>query len=127
MIHYITSGPPHYSGRHMSTGRPVGRPRKSAFFLPTPYTIRAIVCEVFGCTEDELRSKCRSKSLVDARHLAMWFMRECIKMSYPEIGREFSNRDHTTVIHAFRKVERERITRPILAARMAEVAERLLP
>jgi hypothetical protein len=49
--------------------------------------------------------KCRQKSLVEVRHLSMWLARRCRGLSFPEIGRNFGNRDHTTAMSAVRKMD----------------------
>ena len=47
----------------------------------------------------------RSRSLARPRQIAMYFAKKLTTSSLPEIGRKFSNRDHTTVIHAVKKIE----------------------
>ena len=92
---------------------------------PTPSTICGIVCAVYDVTPEQLRSRSRSHSLVQSRHVAAWFLREVAQMSLPEIGREL-HRDHSTILVGLRKLAVERSRRPILAARMASVADVLL-
>ena len=55
----------------------------------------------------EITGEKRSRPLVDARHIAMYVTRQMTKLSYPDIGREFGGRDHTTVLHAVRRVEKD--------------------
>jgi chromosomal replication initiator protein len=57
-------------------------------------------------TIDELCSTNRSRDLVLARQIAMYLCRELTDMSLPKIGQEFGNRDHTTVMHADRKIRK---------------------
>jgi|SRR4051794_21682832 hypothetical protein len=59
-----------------------------------------------GITPDELISPTRTLRLVRIRQLAMWRCRQA-GVSLPKIGRYFGNRDHTTVLHAVRKIEAE--------------------
>lgn len=94
--------------------------------LPSCSKIRAAVCRVYGLRETELQRNARHKTLVEARSVAMWFVREIMKFSFPELGREF-HRDHSTCIVAVRKIARDRETRPILAERMALIAGELMP
>ena len=75
-----------------------------------PLTCDEIVASVakrFGQSPDEIRSGRRHASLVRARHLAMYLAKQLTKLSLSEIGRFFGNRDHSTVLHAIRKVEGE--------------------
>jgi len=58
----------------------------------------------FGFSVEELIGPSRRRPLVIARQIAMYLFRELTDFSYPAIGREFSDRDHTTVIHAVEKV-----------------------
>ena len=54
---------------------------------------------------DELCGPNRSRNLVLARQIAMYLCRELTQLSLPKIGEEFGGRDHTTVLHAVRKIE----------------------
>lgn len=58
----------------------------------------------FGFTLEELQSKSRTKKLVNARQISMYLLRELTEMSLPRIGAELGGRDHTTVMHAYRKI-----------------------
>ena len=73
-----------------------------------PVTVKLILeatSEVFDFTLDQITGGSRRRPLVDARQIAMYVTRNMTDLSYPEIGRAFGNRDHTTVIHAVRKIE----------------------
>jgi chromosomal replication initiator protein len=50
----------------------------------------------------------RNRDIVDARHMIMYYLRNYSKLSLTQIGKQFSNRDHTSVIHAINTVERIR-------------------
>ncbi|MBO0692193.1 MAG: chromosomal replication initiator protein DnaA [Acidimicrobiaceae bacterium] len=74
---------------------------------PQQITARLILqttAEMFGFTIDELCGTNRRRPLVNARQIGMYVFRELTDYSYPAIGREFGNRDHTTVIHAVDKI-----------------------
>lgn len=71
---------------------------------PLVVALVEIVAGYYGVTSGEVLGRGRSQSVADARSVAMWLTRETYKMSYPEIGRAFG-RDHTTVMHACRKVK----------------------
>src|SRR5690606_5167845 len=66
---------------------------------------RRIAAEVGGVTIDALRSSRRDMRVVRVRQVAMWMAKAFTLSSLPEIGRQFGNRDHTTVLHAVRKLD----------------------
>jgi len=66
--------------------------------------IQLAACEHFGVTLDELLSPARSPRLTLPRHVAMYLARELTGESLPAIGRQFGGRDHTTVLHAWRRI-----------------------
>ncbi len=70
----------------------------------TARQILEISARHFGFSVDELIGPSRRRPLVIARQIAMYLFRELTDFSYPAIGREFSDRDHTTVIHAVEKI-----------------------
>jgi chromosomal replication initiator protein len=72
--------------------------------------IQRAVCHHFKLRSTDLLSKDRHKSVALARHVAMYLCKLRLKCSFPELGRAFGNRDHTTVISAVRKVESLRST-----------------
>lgn len=67
--------------------------------------IQRAVCHHFKLKSQDLLSKDRHKSVAFARHVAMYLCKTRLKCSFPELGRAFGNRDHTTVMSAVRKVE----------------------
>ncbi|MGM9998108.1 MAG: chromosomal replication initiator protein DnaA [Candidatus Bruticola sp.] len=68
--------------------------------------IKKVVCDYFQISEKDLISSRRDQRIVKPRQLAMYLCKEMVPgASYPEIGAQFGGRDHTTVIHAYRKVE----------------------
>lgn len=70
--------------------------------------VQKIVAEHFQIKTSELKSKRRHKALTLPRQVAMYLSRKFTKTSYPEIGEKFGGKDHTTVIHAVRKITLER-------------------
>ncbi len=70
-------------------------------------TVEAIMGQTaahFGLTLEDLCGTSRSRALVEARQIAMYLCRELTDMSLPKIGQTFGGRDHTTVMHADRKI-----------------------
>ncbi|MHB1613440.1 MAG: chromosomal replication initiator protein DnaA [Actinomycetes bacterium] len=70
----------------------------------TSATIMAQTAAYFGLTMEDLCGSSRSRVLVTARQIAMYLCRELTDMSLPRIGQQFGGRDHTTVMHAERKI-----------------------
>tara|TARA_B110000438_G_scaffold214503_1_gene206780 strand:+ start:276 stop:1667 length:1392 start_codon:yes stop_codon:yes gene_type:complete len=66
--------------------------------------IQKIVASYFNLNIDEMLSQRRSRSLARPRQIAMYLSKNLTTNSLPDIGRKFSNRDHTTVIHAVKKI-----------------------
>ncbi len=65
--------------------------------------IQAAACKEFGISREELLSSARTRRIAAARQVAMYLARELSGESLPAIGREFGGRDHTTVLHAWRR------------------------
>jgi chromosomal replication initiator protein len=70
----------------------------------TAATILAVASEYFSIPIDDLIGGSRSRALVNARQIAMYLCRELTELSLPKIGELFGGRDHTTVMHAERKI-----------------------
>ena len=68
-------------------------------------TIQSLVCKFFKISKNEMLSSRRSRYLVRPRQTAIYLTKILTSKSLPEIGREFSNRDHTTVIHSIKTIE----------------------
>tara|TARA_Y100000590_G_C15529486_1_gene942572 strand:- start:78 stop:1061 length:984 start_codon:yes stop_codon:yes gene_type:complete len=68
-------------------------------------SIQNVVSTYFNLNLDQMLSPRRSRSLARPRQIAMYLAKQHTTNSLPEIGRKFSNRDHTTVIHAVKKIE----------------------
>ncbi len=75
---------------------------------PTPVTIEKIISEVsktFNISEKDIKSTKRQSKIATARHIAIYIVREITQAPYEEIGKEFSNRDHSTITHSLKRVE----------------------
>ena len=70
--------------------------------------IQTIVCKFFKISKNEMLSSRRSRYLVRPRQTAIYLSKILTSRSLPEIGRAFSNRDHTTVIHSVKTIEKLR-------------------
>lgn len=68
-------------------------------------TIQEAVCAVMGVSLNDLLSARREKPIILPRHIAMFLCKKYLTKSLPEIGHGFGHRDHTTVLHAIRKID----------------------
>jgi chromosomal replication initiator protein len=87
--------------------------------------IMASTSEYFGVSLDDLRGHSRSRVLVNARQVAMYLCRELTDLSLPRIGQAFGGRDHTTVMHADRKIRQHMAERRSLYNQIAELTNRI--
>lgn len=69
--------------------------------------IKETVAKYFSINKDELAGSKRSNDIAFPRQIAMYLCREVAGMSFPQIGAEFGNRDHSTVMHGYNKISRE--------------------
>jgi chromosomal replication initiator protein len=116
------------------TGRPIDADfTKSELLMVSPRRpelmsvedIQRAVCSHFRLSNAELLSKDRHKSVAFARQVAMYLCRQRLKCSFPELGRAFGNRDHTTVMSAVRRVEALRQVDPQVNAHLEAIEQRL--
>ena len=71
-------------------------------------TIQTTVCKFYKISKNEMLSPRRSRYLVRPRQTEIYLAKMLTSKSLPEIGRSFSNRDHTTVIHSVKTIDRLR-------------------
>ena len=69
--------------------------------------IQEVVAKYFNIDKKDLISSKKSNDIAHPRQIAMYLCRAVAQMSFPKIGAEFGNRDHTTVMHAVNKIEKE--------------------
>lgn len=69
--------------------------------------IQKLVAVHFNVKTSDLKSAKRHKALVMARQIAMYLTRQLTSYSYPDIGDQFGGKDHSTIIHAIRKIEKQ--------------------
>ncbi|QDW28346.1 chromosomal replication initiator protein DnaA [Arthrobacter sp. KBS0702] len=81
--------------------------------------------DYFKLSMEELCSKSRTRTLVTARQIAMYLCRELTDMSLPKIGQELGGRDHTTVIHADRKIRELMAERRVIYNQVTELTNRI--
>ncbi|MFM8155050.1 MAG: chromosomal replication initiator protein DnaA [Actinomycetes bacterium] len=91
----------------------------------TAAQIMAATASYFGVTVDELCGSSRSRVLVTARQIAMYLCRELTDLSLPKIGQAFGGRDHTTVMHADRKIRQLMAERRSLFNQVTDLTSRI--
>ncbi|TVT45506.1 chromosomal replication initiator protein DnaA [Amycolatopsis rhizosphaerae] len=88
-------------------------------------TIMAATSEFFDVTIDDLCGPGKTKALATARQIAMYLCRELTDMSLPKIGQTFGGRDHTTVMHADKKIRKEMAERRRIYDQVQELTFRI--
>ncbi|MGW0706558.1 chromosomal replication initiator protein DnaA [Streptomyces sp. NPDC002643] len=91
----------------------------------TATAIMAATADYFGLTVDDLCGTSRGRALVTARQIAMYLCRELTDLSLPKIGAQFGNRDHTTVMHADRKIRALMAERRSIYNQVTELTNRI--
>ncbi|WP_420717985.1 chromosomal replication initiator protein DnaA [Streptomyces sp. H34-S4] len=91
----------------------------------TAKDIMGATADYFGLTVDDLCGSSRSRVLVTARQIAMYLCRELTDLSLPKIGAQFGGRDHTTVMHADRKIRALMAERRSIYNQVTELTNRI--
>jgi chromosomal replication initiator protein len=91
----------------------------------TSATIMAQTAAYFGISMEDLCGSSRSRVLVTARQIAMYLCRELTDLSLPKIGQQFGGRDHTTVMHADKKIRRQMAERRSVYNQITELTNRI--
>jgi chromosomal replication initiator protein len=91
----------------------------------TSATIMAQTASYFSLTLEDLCGTSRSRVLVNARQIAMYLCRELTELSLPKIGQTFGGRDHTTVMHADRKIRQLMAERRSIYNQVTELTNRI--
>ena len=88
--------------------------------------IQTIVCKFFKISKNEMLSSRRSRYLVRPRQTAIYLTKILTSKSLPEIGREFSNRDHTTIIHSVKTIEKLKEKDPEMVENINKLKNQIL-
>lgn len=92
---------------------------------PTIRSIQRATCDVYGADLKDLLSERRTWDIVLPRHVSMYLARELTELSSIRIARATGNRDHTTALNAYQKIEKLLRSNAQLAANIAEIKRRL--
>jgi len=85
--------------------------------------IQRCVAEEFGVSLQELKTKRRNKQVVFPRQIAMYLSRELTDLSLPEVGELFGGKDHTTVLHSYKKIKEDVYNNPDLKERVDKIIQ----
>ncbi|TCO64664.1 chromosomal replication initiator protein [Actinocrispum wychmicini] len=88
-------------------------------------TIMAVTAEFFGVTIEDLCGPGKTKALAQSRQISMYLCRELTDLSLPKIGQTFGGRDHTTVMHAEKKIRKEMAERRRTYDQVQELTSRI--
>ena len=88
--------------------------------------IQTLVCKFFKISKNEMLSSRRSRYLVRPRQTAIYLTKILTSKSLPEIGREFSNRDHTTIIHSVKTIEKLKEKNPDMVENINKLKNQIL-
>ena len=88
--------------------------------------IQTLVCRFFKISKNEMLSSRRSRYLVRPRQTAIYLTKILTSKSLPEIGREFSNRDHTTIIHSVKTIEKLKEKDPEMVENINKLRNQIL-
>jgi chromosomal replication initiator protein len=88
-------------------------------------TIMGVTAEYFSISLDDLVGPSRSRVIANARQMAMYLCRELTDLSLPKIGEKFGNRDHTTVLHAEKKIRAQMAGRLAVYNQITELTSRI--
>ncbi|MDQ6983710.1 MAG: helix-turn-helix domain-containing protein, partial [Ghiorsea sp.] len=76
--------------------------------------IQKHVANYYNIRSKDMRSKVRKRNIAYPRQIAMYLSKELTKMSMPEIADKFEKKDHTTILYAYRKIQKECLENPDL-------------
>ena len=88
--------------------------------------IQTLVCKFFKISKNEMLSSRRSRYLVRPRQIGIYLTKILTSKSLPEIGREFSNRDHTTIIHSVKTIEKLKEKDPMMVENINKLKNQIL-
>ncbi|HKW86264.1 MAG TPA: helix-turn-helix domain-containing protein, partial [Nitrospiraceae bacterium] len=87
--------------------------------------IEEVVAARFHVKISDMKSRRRSKTLVHPRQIAMYLCRELTDASFPEIGRQFGGKDHTTIIHACKQITKAKEADSTLNATLESLKDQI--
>ena len=95
-------------------------------FIPSPELIIEETCKFFGVDEKDARGQKRSKNISMARQVSMYLMRTLRDTSLSDIGKNFDNRNHSTVLSSIRKIEETIKADPNIASAIRDISANIV-
>ncbi len=92
----------------------------------SPKKIIKAVADYYGLTRQQITSKTRTKNIANARHISIYLCRQLLDISYIKIGDEFGGRDHSTIMSACSKVEKQIIEDQVFANAVNEIKAQII-
>lgn len=92
---------------------------------PSLRRVVSVVSNHYGIAPIDIVSRRRTANIVRPRQVAFWLARHMTPCSLPEIGRQIGDRDHTTVLHGWQKIERLRASDPKLQSALSDMQAEL--
>ncbi len=99
----------------------IKKPKKTI----NPQDVLKVISNFYDISIEKIKGDSRRKDLVKARQVCMYILRELVKLSYPAIGEFFNNKDHTTVMHSCKKIEKEIIKDSVLNGEIESLVEKI--
>lgn len=93
--------------------------------IPAPEKIIKETARYYSIKDDEIRGQNRSKQPAEARQVAMYLMRSLTNLSLKDIGEQFENRNHTTVLSSIRKIEDALKSDPSMATKIRDISSNI--
>ena len=126
VIHMLTAF--HQMEGHISIAtvdRAIEKVVETGVYIPTPEVIIAETGRFYSIPEEDIRSQRRSKNTALARQVAMYLIRTLTGLSLTDIGKQFEDRNHTTVLSSIRKVEELIRTDPDMSATIRDLTSNI--
>ena len=93
--------------------------------VPSPAVIVQHICKYFNIDEETLRGKNQSHGVVTARQVAMYLIRDMVKISLEDVGKEFGGMHHSTVLYSLKKVQQQMRTDPAFKETINEIVSNI--
>jgi len=95
--------------------------KRSNEYIPTPEAILEYISKYYSLEESVIRGQQRIRDAVSARQIAMYLIRSMTNLSLDDIGKQFDNRDHSTVLYSIKQVEKQMKKDPAFAETVKEI------
>ena len=99
--------------------------KRSNEYVPTPEAILEYISKYYNLEESVIRGQQRVRDAVAARQIAMYLIRSMTNLSLDDIGKQFDNRDHSTVLYSIKQVEKQMKKDPAFAETVKEIKTKI--